>query len=302
MSRSHTEALGGAETVARGLADTTPAGLAFPSLDGADERRMEDLMAARLFPRAAAPQRIGRYTLLDRLGRGGMGVVYAAYDPELDRRVAIKLLQRDDTARRRRLEREAQAMARLSHPNAVTLYEVGEHEGQSFLAMEFITGPDLTRWLRERGPAADRRTVLDMFIQAGRGLAAAHRVNLVHRDFKPANVFVDDDGRVRVGDFGLARQRVMEGVDLDGHSGREAVDLPGNSGELTTTGVIMGTPAYMAPEQFAGAETDARTDQFAFCVALWEALQGAGPSRARQPRRLRRRRARTTTRGRGSSE
>ncbi|MCY1054719.1 serine/threonine-protein kinase [Nannocystis sp. SCPEA4] len=176
-------------------------------------------------------------------------------------------------------QREARAMAKLSHPNVVTLYEVGEHEGQLFLAMEFITGPDLSGWLRERGPAADWRTVLDMFIQAGRGLAAAHRVGLVHRDFKPANVFVDDDGRVRVGDFGLARQRAADGLATERHSGREGLDggPPATARDLTATGALLGTPAYMAPEQFAGEETDARTDQFAFCIALWEALQGARP-------------------------
>ncbi|MEZ4451846.1 MAG: serine/threonine-protein kinase [Nannocystaceae bacterium] len=262
---------------ATGRVGVAPAGLLFPSLDGPDERRMEDLIAARLFPRSAGGQRVGRYTLLDRIGQGGMGVVYSARDPKLDRRVAIKLLQRDDTARRRRMEREAQAMAKLSHPNVVTLYEVGEHEGQLFLAMEFSTGPDLARWLQERGPTVEWRTVLEMFLQAGRGLAAAHRVGLVHRDFKPANVFVGEDGSVRVGDFGIVLRGAAEALRTEPLAG--ALGDLGSTAEdtLTRTGVTLGTPAYMAPEHFAGGEVDARTDQFAFCVALWEALHGARP-------------------------
>lgn len=226
------------------------------------------------------PPKIGRYVFLERLGGGGMGVVIAAYDPKLDRRVAIKLIhvwRRDDTEHRKRMEREAQAMAKLSHPNVVTVYEVGEHEGQLFLAMEFVKGQDLRGWLGNREDSANWRVVLEMFIQAGQGLAAAHRAGLVHRDFKPANVFVGQDGRVRVGDFGLARQELEADAEILTIRARLESEATALSHELTATGATLGTPAYMAPEQFAGKPTDARTDQFSFCIALWEALYGQRP-------------------------
>ena len=224
--------------------------------------------------------RIGRYIVSGVLGSGGMGVVAAAYDPTLDRKVAVKLIHarhRDDVGYRLRLEREAQAMAKLSHPNVVTIYEVGEHDGDLFLAMEFIKGRDLRAWSQDR--RTHWRQVLGVFIQAGQGLAAAHRVGIVHRDFKPANVFVGDDGRVRVGDFGLARQGAEVG-DEAAETRERALASPGSlplGQVLTRAGSRIGTPAYMAPEQLEGGTTDARTDQFAFCVALWEALYGQRP-------------------------
>ncbi len=231
---------------------------------------------------AAPPEsaRIGRYVILEVLGSGGMGVVLAAYDPKLDRKVAIKLIHgrhQGDHTLRARMEREAQAMARLSHPNVVTVYEVGEHQGDLYLAIEFIKGSDLGHWLRER--PTTWRQVLALFLQAGQGLAAAHQAGIVHRDFKPPNVFVGDDGRVRVGDFGLARQEGEVNAEAVAMRARAQVDsgVLAIRHDLTATGAIMGTPAYMAPEQFAGEATDARTDQFSFCVALWEALYGARP-------------------------
>ena len=255
---------------------------------------------------------IGRFVVLGMLGRGGMGEVYAAHDPELDRTVAIKLLRArsgwgsaDDG--RARLMREAQAIAKVSHPNVVVVYDVGTFEGRIFIAMEFVEGHTLGYWLQ-----AGRRSlveILDVFTAAGRGLQAAHEKELVHRDFKPENVMVGADGTVHVMDFGLVRlaidrrkrprelamsERSSEAVLADKNcdplatriissaapqarsvnsaSASEALDS-----NLTQTGSIMGTPAYMSPEQFRGEETDARTDQFSFCVALYEALYGERP-------------------------
>jgi len=228
---------------------------------------------------------LGRYIVLNKLGGGGMGVVYAAYDPELDRRVALKLLRSDPAegskqeGARERLLREAQAMARLSHPNVISVHDVGTLGEQVFIAMELIDGRTLTRWLKEENRAP--RRVLEVLIQAGKGLAAAHAGGLVHRDFKPDNVFVAKDGHVKVLDFGLARAA----EDLASHAPTipPRLEAFGSStprvleARLTRTGAFSGTPAYMAPEQFLGKTTDARTDQFSFCVALYEALYGERP-------------------------
>ncbi|MGB1014703.1 MAG: protein kinase domain-containing protein, partial [Nannocystaceae bacterium] len=227
------------------------------------------------------PPRIGRYVFLERIGEGGMGVVIAAFDPKLDRKVAIKLIHKvsqNDSDRRRRMEREARSMARLSHPNVVTVYEVGEYFGQLFVAMEFINGQDLRAWVHSRGETADWHDTLDILVQAGRGLAAAHLVGLVHRDFKPGNVFVGKDRRARVGDFGLALHASDAADTSDSRKLAELDDSEVPFGHtLTATGVTVGTPAYMAPEQFLGKHVDARSDQFAFCVAAWEALYGERP-------------------------
>lgn len=259
-------------------------------------------------PRSAGPTlargaAVGRYLVISELAAGGMGTVYAAYDPELDRRVALKLV---DPAGRAslppaRLLREAQALARLAHPNVLTIYDAGVTDGAVFLACELVEGTSLHTWLR--GGRRSRREVLRAFSAAGRGLAAAHDAGLVHRDFKPANVMIDRDGRVLVVDFGLARA---------------ASPSPGVEGgvvplaELGTTpeppalrppapaSVAAGTPAYMAPEQRAGGEAVPASDQYAFCVALTEALSGQRPpvegdvgawarrALRRQPQRLRR--------------
>jgi hypothetical protein len=223
-------------------------------------------------------RKLGRYTVLDVLGRGGMGVVVSAYDPQLDRRVAIKLVASGLGAAREeyreRLVREARAMAKIRHPNVVSVYDVGDHEGQIYLAMEQVEGGTLRRLLRERraqGAGAWRQTLAD-FIAAGRGLAAAHAAGMVHRDFKPENVFVDRDGRVLVGDFGLVGAENPSATTGDG-----AVEEGSIHDRLTRGDVVVGTPAYMAPEQHLGEPVDARADQFAFCVALYEALYGELP-------------------------
>jgi hypothetical protein len=219
--------------------------------------------AAPAFP--GPGDRVGRFVVEARLGEGGMGVVLAARDPDLDRRVAIKLLRAgaDSPGYRARLVREAQALARLHHPNVVSVYEIGGDEHRIFVAMELVDGQTLTRWL-----ASARRSwreVVEMFLAVGAGVAAVHRAGLVHRDLKPDNVLVDRTGRARVADFGLARLASDDG-DAAGASS------PGLAAKLTQTGAVMGTPGYMAPEQQWGSDVDARADQYSFCVAMRAAL------------------------------
>jgi len=223
--------------------------------------------------------RVGRYLVLSTLGTGGMGVVFAAYDPQLDRKVALKLLrsglQLATKDARKRLQREAQAIAQLSHPNVVGVYDVGTtDDGDLYIAMEFVEGDTLTTWLK-RWPRTWRE-IIDVFLQAARGLVAAHSVGLLHRDFKPDNVLVGGDGRVRVTDFGLARSLIAH---LDEESGRGVTpQMPtALNSQLTATGTVLGTPRYMPPEQLTGPDIDARSDQFSFCVALHEALYGEHP-------------------------
>ncbi|MFZ6179149.1 tetratricopeptide repeat protein [Nannocystis pusilla] len=222
---------------------------------------------------------LGRYLVLGPLGAGGMGVVYAAYDPELDRKVAIKLWHAAAGAAtsadlaRGRLQREAQALAKLQHPNVVAVYDVGTHDNRVFVAMEHIDGWTLTQWLADERRGVSE--IVEVFAAAGRGLAAAHACGLVHRDIKPDNIMIGRDGRVRVMDFGLARSHGT----LEPQAGDEAPELQRSllSLDLTRTGGMLGTPAYMSPEQFHRQATDARSDQFSFCVSLWEAVYGEGP-------------------------
>jgi serine/threonine protein kinase/tetratricopeptide (TPR) repeat protein len=251
--------------------------------------------------------KIGRYTVLEIIGAGGVGVVYAAYDPDLDRKVALKRLRRSKllgqteavNQRRTRLRREAQALARLSHPNVIPVHEVATFDEQIYVIMEFVEGVTLREWITAQPRSWSE--ILGMYVQAGRGLAAAHAAGIVHRDFKPDNVRVGSDGRVRVLDFGLAaplRESELDSyrtVDpdsddpswTDSASGEQRVELVGVP--VTREGQVMGTPAYMAPEQAAGGAVDARSDQFSFCVALYESLYGVRPFRGRfeDPRRFR---------------
>jgi serine/threonine protein kinase/tetratricopeptide (TPR) repeat protein len=256
---------------------------------------------------------VDRYTILERVGKGGMGEVYAAYDSKLDRRVALKLLLSPDEGGESRLAREAQAMARLSHPNVVAVFDTGVIEGRRFLAMEFVQGSTLRGWLH-----AAKRTIpeiLKVYMQAGRGLAAAHEAGLVHRDFKPDNVLVSPQGAVKVTDFGLVRAEedeearradVLEklaarlassggGDSAAGKVGADpetmaptdrmaALSLPSPSSSnrsldtpMTEAGALLGTLGYMAPEQYLSEPVNAKTDQFAFAVALWDALYGQKP-------------------------
>ncbi len=221
------------------------------------------------------PRRVGRYVVLERIGSGGMGVVLGAWDAQLDRAVAIKLLHPRARGLNAgpRLQREAQALARLSHAHVVPVYDVGQHDGRCFVAMEWVRGCSLSQWLRDEPRSAE--AILAMFLGAAAGLAAAHGAGIVHRDFKPDNVLVGDDGRARVVDFGLA---VGHGDDSDAST--RAVAVPAHSAfdtKLTATGIVVGTPAYMAPEQLRGCAADARSDQYSFCVALHEALFGERP-------------------------
>jgi eukaryotic-like serine/threonine-protein kinase len=202
-----------------------------------------------------------RFRIEKMIGAGGMGTVYQAHDQTLARDVAIKLHHAAGGAVR--LRREAVAMARLAHPNVVSVYEAGEHDGHPFVVMEYITGTTLRAWLVEKPRTVAE--IIDIMLDAGRGLAAAHDAGLLHRDIKPENVLIGADGRARVGDFGLAR-------DVDS---KEDPPLEGAArilSPMTQTGAMLGTPAYMAPEQLTGETIDARADQFAFCVTMWEAL------------------------------
>ncbi len=290
--------------------------------DSDDDRTVVDVSAptSQRAPRDQVPTagaRMGRYVLLEEVGSGGMGVVMAAWDRELDRRVALKLLRPDlSRSGEVRMKREAQALAQLQHPSVVTVYEVGAHQGQLYIAMEYVDGETLERWAaRQRG---QWRRIVEMAVRAGRGVAAAHAVGLVHRDIKPSNVLVSRDGRARMVDFGIATAvgpGPAEDYLLNSEAGRaylessspgassprmstvETARVPismppatpsssGSSGSmaavssaamvgglgLTEVGVVVGTPAYMAPEQHRGLTVDARSDQFALCVTLYRVL------------------------------
>ncbi len=236
-------------------------------------------------------QRIGRYVLLEHLGAGGMGFVYTAYDPRLARTVALKMLRPQDErsvsgdgersvgSARARLLREAQAAARLKHPNVVTVYEVGEAEGLAFIALEHVNGVSARRWMYGGARPRSWREVLRVFLEAGEGLAAAHRGGVLHRDFKPANILLDDDERAKVADFGLAvgarddgLEDVPESALAPPHESSQRLDE-----RMTQTGAVLGTPVYMAPEQHSSAKVDARADQFSFAASLYEALYGVRP-------------------------
>ena len=224
----------------------------------------------RLFGADPEPARLGRFRLIEVLGRGGMGVVYEAYDPSLDRKVAVKVLAVGTHEARQRLLREAKALARLNHPNVVTIHEVGEDGDEVFVAMEYVDGGTLRSWCLEHPPGSVARTraVLRFAHQAIEGLVAAHAIGVIHRDVKPANMLLGRDGRLRLADFGLARL----GASLSGparpaeHEGTAPIDA-------TMTDAFAGTPAYMAPEQFEG-RADERSDQFGFCMSFFEALYG----------------------------
>jgi tetratricopeptide (TPR) repeat protein/predicted Ser/Thr protein kinase len=231
-----------------------------------------------LFGRAD-PAAIGRYEILDPIASGGMGFVYAAHDPELDRRVALKVLHPDrrrDGFAQDRLIKEARALARLDHPNIVPVHDALSHDGELVIVMELVTGETLDSWQT----AAPRRwrEVVDAYLQAGAGLAAAHSLDIIHRDFKPSNAIMGADGRVRVLDFGLARF-VGEGPDAARAGGRADITA-------TASGVILGTLAYAAPEQLSGAQVTAASDQFSFCVALHHAIEGVAPFRGTTPDEL----------------
>ncbi len=237
--------------------------------------------------------KMGRYLILDKLGSGGMGVVYAAYDPDLDRKVAVKIMQTKHwgTDGATRVRREAQAMAKLSHPNVATVHDVGTFGDQLFIAMELIDGATVKEWARAHKPSW--REIVAVFIKAGRGVAAAHSVGLVHRDIKASNIMVGANGRAWVMDFGVARaatdtEASAPGADPHSDDGADGEGESGSSTDwrrtsalltpMTRAGTVIGTPAYMAPEQKRGISSP-RADQYSFCVALHETLFGKRPAR-----------------------
>ena len=236
------------------------------------------------YPLLHAGTEVSRYVIGEVIGAGAAGVVYRARDPQLKLSIALKLLRPDRSrpSDREKLQaqllREAQAMAQLSHPNVVTVFDVGTYGDRIFIVMELVEGQTLGGWLAERRP--EWPEIMRAFIDAGRGLAAAHAVQIVHRDFKPANVLVGRDGRVRVTDFGLARPMELANAEPETISaGPPARNAASPLASLTVTegGALAGTPNFMAPEQFLGRRTVARTDQFSFCVALYIALYGNHP-------------------------
>jgi serine/threonine-protein kinase len=207
---------------------------------------------------SATPEKIGRYTILGRVGRGGMGVLYRAHDPSLDREVALKMMHVDfnvDASARERFQREARAVARLQHPNIVTIHELGEFDGAPFIVMELLGGRDLDQVLRS-GTQWTLGQKLDVVAQLCDGLAYAHDQGIVHRDVKPGNIRILDDGKIKILDFGIARFA---------------------SSSLTQSGTVMGTPSYMAPEQIMGQPVDGRADIFSAGVLLYELLSGQKP-------------------------
>lgn len=239
---------------------------------------------------------VDRYVLLGKLGAGGMGIVYTAYDPELDRKVALKLVlpgRSSAHGERARFLREAQALARLTHPNVVAVHDVGTHDEQVWIVMEFVPGQTLGAWVKER--PRPWLELLRVMSDIARGIAAAHAVGLVHRDLKPENVMLGSDDRVRVMDFGLAHGRTLAAAEREFSAssiGARSDDMlaqtiPVDSMpqpefaalavRLTKAGSIQGTPAYMAPEQWRGEEVTAAADQFGWSVMAWELLFGERP-------------------------
>lgn len=236
-------------------------------------------------PMRGATGHLDRYVMLEQVGAGGMGVVHRAYDPKLRREVAIKMLRIDrrmgsDAPRATvRIMREARAMAQLSHANVLPVYDVESVGDQVYIAMEYVDGTTLSRWLRQR--TRPWRELIPVFLQAGQGLLAAHQAGIVHRDFKPSNVLMGNNGRVLVTDFGLAQARDDDEPDAVWSSGS-----PDEGETVTESGEVVGTPAYMAPEQLRGDPLDARADQYAFCTALFEGLYGRRPFPKMSPSRL----------------
>ena len=255
------------------LQDTlpTPAGPVAPPRVGSSPR-----------PTAGSPQEQlvgGRYAIQRMVGRGGMGSVYEAYDESLGRKVAIKVLRGDlvDAAQREehsaRLLREARLLAAVHHPNVLNVYDVGVFERQVYLAIQYVEGTTLREWIRDTAP--DWRSLLDVYLAVGDGLFAAHKQGLVHRDIKPDNILIDATGRAWLADFGLAcaiGAQVV--VDDTSEADGEPIDLDLTLSAVTRTGAVMGTPAYMAPEQHLAQETDERSDQFSLAAAIFESLYG----------------------------
>jgi eukaryotic-like serine/threonine-protein kinase len=258
LVHEHVEGCGRCSAMVTRPNATTPSGTPVSSSQTELNTRPVERGAAEAIDKGVS---VGRYVVMEPVGRGGMGIVYSAYDPKLKREVAVKLLRPDRPGEQHGLAllEEAQALAKPNHPNIVTVYDVGVFNGQVFIAMDFVPGGTLTTWLNKR--QRSWREVLDLFLAAGEGLAAVHRVGLVHRDFKRDNVLVDHEGKPHVTDFGLAAEVGPGGAELGGRR--------------------VGTPGYRAPEQERRERADALSDQFSFCAALYEALYGELPYGAR---------------------
>lgn len=255
-----------------------------PTIDGASPDQERLSFNADTSPRVgistAPPTRIGRYVVLRPLGEGGMGVVYLAYDADLDRKVAIKLMRGGSSGSRlarERVQKEAQTLAQVSHSNIVHVYEVGQSGDEVFIAMEYVPGISLRQFQRPPAgmPPPSIEKILRVYLQAATGLYAAHRRGLIHRDFKPDNVLLGEDDRARVLDFGLAQATSRQ--DSISPALAELTRRLSAGERLTQAGAIAGTLGYMSPEQVCGADADARSDQFSFCAALYEALYGQLP-------------------------
>ncbi|HVE83525.1 MAG TPA: serine/threonine-protein kinase [Myxococcales bacterium] len=260
--------------------DVTDPGYATPaSLDVTAEPSVTTASLARPIKPLERGEPLGRYIILRTLGEGGMGIVYSAYDPELDRRVAIKLLRPSGTAspeRQMRLMREAQALARIAHPNVIAVYDVGTHNENVFVAMELVESGTLTDWLEEKKRTP--REIIVKFLDAGKGLGAAHAAGMIHRDFKPENVLVGKDGRCHVTDFGLARLTTSGEHQPIGEADQQPTDTGKVINQrLTRAGAVVGTPLFMSWEQFQGRPADQRSDQYNFCASLYWALFGTPP-------------------------
>lgn len=270
-----------------------------PPLDDVDLALTKAAAKRALFGASIDRPRVGRFEIVERIGLGGMGRVFRAYDPQLERDVALKLIlsgveadelatdlaDEERRANQQRLLREARALASLSHPNVVAVYEAGISEasdrtpGEVFVAMELVEGQNLRRWLDTK---PETSAILRVLGEAAAGLLAAHRAGIVHRDFKPENLLVGQDGRSRVADFGLARRQleaaVTQALPTAGATQRQEPSIGAEA--LTETGARLGTPAYLAPEVLRGDAADARSDQYAFCVTAHEALFGHRPREA----------------------
>lgn len=239
-----------------------------PSIGG---ELMASALELALFGNVPTPVRLGRFVIVDRIAAGGMGVVYRAFDPDLGRPVAIKVLAAGREHLTERMRREAQILARLNHPNIVTVYETGVDQGRVYVAMELVVGGTLRDWCERNPPGTRARfeRLLALTIQAARGLMTAHDAGLIHRDLKPTNLLVDAEERLRIADFGLAR--LADAAEGSTHPTRsEPSDVVAPDDPLTASGEVLGTPAYMPPEQFAG-KSDGRSDQFSLCATFWEA-------------------------------
>lgn len=250
-------------------------------------------VAVELAPdgRVGADGVVGRYRIGEVIGEGAMGRVHRAYDPDLARDVAIKVVRGvSSETTRARLLREARALARFEHPNIVPVYDVGIDDDCMYVVMQLLRCETLRAWLAER--RRSWREIVDVFMAAGRALAVVHEAGLGHRDFKPDNVVITDDGCVKLVDFGLAKcfddvgARPSELADPLGTVSGSALGVGSGSETVTRSGVIVGTPAYMAPEQYRRRCVDARADQFSFCVAFWEALYGRRPFNATKTSQL----------------